>query len=537
MICISFHCRYSNKYDDRYTYQQDQDCIENLGGHDTPDLPNAPCRTTTPKISHHIATRSDVYTPEGDKPQQNYGTNTGNEHIGNTEDSCQEGYPEYINIDTATLPQDNKSSDLPSYDGEMSLEYETPGLTSTESESHKGSDIFGITGTVESPIVTSEEIYSLLEHGANAVIAALNDSLAHDNEPSVLPSYDEMSIEFEAPGLTSTETESHNGSDIFGITGTVESPIVISEEICSLLEHGSNAVIAALNDSLAHDNEPSDIPSYDKEMSIEYEAPGLTSTETESHKGSEIFGITRTVESPIVTSEEIYSLLEHGANAVIAALNDSLAHDNEPSDLPSYDKEMSLEYEAPGLTCTESESHTGFDISWITENVESTILTSEEIQTLLEHGFDAFIAALSDPVPHDNESSVLPIHDDEISLKYETPGLASTESESHKGFDIESTILTSEEIQCLLEQGLDTFIAALNNQVPHDNESSDLPIYDEEMSPEYVTPKFTFTECELHEIPDICRAGEIMEYVHVILERIESMLVHANISIGANGDS
>jgi hypothetical protein len=63
------------------------------------------------------------------------------------------------------------------------------------------------------------------------------------------------------------------------------------------------------------------------------------------------------VESLIVKSEEIYSLLEHGANALIAALSDSLAHYNEPSDLPSYDEEMPLEYETPGLTSTESKSH------------------------------------------------------------------------------------------------------------------------------------------------------------------------------------
>jgi hypothetical protein len=207
MICISFHCRYSNKYDDMYKDQQDEDPMEKLRGHDTPDLPKAPCRNTTLKISHHIATRSDVYSPKGYKPQQNYGKNNSNEHIGNTEGSCHEEYPEYVNTDTATLPHDNKSSDLPCYDEEMSLEYDTPGLTSTESESHKGSEYFEITGTVESPIMTTEEIYSLLERGANAVIAALNDSLAHDNESSDLPCYnEEMPLEYDTPGLTSTES-------------------------------------------------------------------------------------------------------------------------------------------------------------------------------------------------------------------------------------------------------------------------------------------------------------------------------------------
>jgi hypothetical protein len=247
-----------------YKDQQDEDPMEKLGGPDTPDLTKAPCRNTTPKFSLHIATRSDVYTPEGDKPQQNYGENNSNEHTGYTEDSCQEQYPEYINTDTDTLAHDNEPSDLQSYD-ETPLEYDTPGITSTESEPHKRSDIIEITGTVESLIAKSEEIYSLLEHGANAVIAALNDSLAHDNLSSDLLSYDEMSLEYETAGLTSTESESHKGSDIFEVTGTVESLIVKSEEIYSLLEHGANALIAALSDSLAHYNEPSVLPSYDEE--------------------------------------------------------------------------------------------------------------------------------------------------------------------------------------------------------------------------------------------------------------------------------
>jgi hypothetical protein len=187
----------------------------------------------------------------------------------------------------------------------------------------------------------------------------------------------------------------------------VESHILTSEDIYSLLEHGANTVIAALNNSLAHDNEPSDLPSYDDEMSLKYETPGLASTESKSHKGFDISGITD-------------------------ALSDPMPHDNESSDLPIYDDKISLKYETPGLSSTESESHKGFDISGITEAVESTILTSGEVQCLLEDGFDAFIAALSDPVPHDNESSDLPIYDDEISLKYETPGLSSTESESRK---------------------------------------------------------------------------------------------------------
>jgi hypothetical protein len=188
-------------------------------------------------------------------------------------------------------------------------------------------------------------------------------------------------------------SERHSECSDFGF---MKEPNIPSEKFENLLEHNANIVTAALNGALRHDTESPVIPSSDEEMSLECETPGLTFTESELHQTCDISRITETVESIRVTSEETQYLLEHGANTVIAALNDSLPHDNESSDLPSHDEEMSLECETPRFTSTEAtELHQIPDICRTRETVEVLYVISEEIESMLEHNANIVIRRIN----------------------------------------------------------------------------------------------------------------------------------------------
>jgi hypothetical protein len=189
MLCISFHCRSSNKWDARCTDQHDADLMEKLGGRDTPDLPTAPWRNTTPKTSNHIATSSAVFTPEGDKPQQNCGTNNNsNEHVGTIEDSRQEEHPEYVNTGTAKGKKISRLQKLeqrgPDNANIITAAPNNALRHDTESTVIASSDEEMSLDTVDPPHAISQEIeYLLLQH-EKCLIAELCDALLRLPAPS-----------------------------------------------------------------------------------------------------------------------------------------------------------------------------------------------------------------------------------------------------------------------------------------------------------------------------------------------------------------
>jgi hypothetical protein len=156
--------------------------MEKLDGLDTPDLPTAPCRNTTPENLNDIATSLAVYKPEGDKQQQNYQANNNDEHPSEVSEFVFFKEPNITLEKSEYLPKQNANIVTAQQNDALRHDIESPALRhENESPEIASSDD---EMSVDPPHAISQEIeYLLLQH-EKCLISELSDALLRLPAPS-----------------------------------------------------------------------------------------------------------------------------------------------------------------------------------------------------------------------------------------------------------------------------------------------------------------------------------------------------------------